>query len=37
MGNEAIARGAVEAGLNVLAEWAVDFAYYVEWSVNEKV
>jgi indolepyruvate ferredoxin oxidoreductase alpha subunit len=52
MGNEAIARGAVEAGLNVavaypgtpsseiigtLAKWAADFAYYVEWSVNEKV
>jgi indolepyruvate ferredoxin oxidoreductase alpha subunit len=52
MGNEAIARGAIEAGLNVataypgtpsseiigtLAEWAADFYYYVEWSVNEKV
>lgn len=52
MGNEAIARGAVEAGLNLataypgtpsseiigtLAEWAKDFHYYVEWSVNEKV
>lgn len=52
MGNEAIARGAVEAGLNLataypgtpsseiigaLAEWAGDFRYYVEWSVNEKV
>jgi indolepyruvate ferredoxin oxidoreductase alpha subunit len=52
MGNEALARGAVEAGLNAataypgtpsseiigtLAEWAADFAYYVEWSVNEKV
>jgi indolepyruvate ferredoxin oxidoreductase, alpha subunit len=52
MGNEAIARGAIEAGLNLaaaypgtpsseiigtLAEWAGDFNFYVEWSVNEKV
>lgn len=52
MGNEAIARGAVEAGLNLaaaypgtpsseivgtLAEWAKDFNFYAEWSVNEKV
>ncbi len=52
MGNEAIARGAVEAGLKLaaaypgtpssevfatLAEFAKEYGYYAEWSVNEKV